>query len=78
MVLPLHKLQEFSKRSYVPADAIDKVYTGPNQRQQLFEWLDKAYVERSPWLVNLNVDPMFDVLRPDPRFRELVQRVGLP
>jgi hypothetical protein len=40
--------------------------------------LDKAYNERSDFLTFLKVDPVFNDLRPDPRFADLVRRVGLP
>ena len=41
-----------------------------------FEWLEKAFAERSPDLIELNADPVFDPLRPDPRFGDLLRRVG--
>jgi hypothetical protein len=47
------------------------------EKDQAFEWLDKAYEERSPWLIHLRVDPRFETLHSDPRFTNLVRRVGL-
>jgi DNA-binding winged helix-turn-helix (wHTH) protein/TolB-like protein/Flp pilus assembly protein TadD len=47
------------------------------QRGVALDWLEKAYAERSDHLVLLNVDPIFDPLRSDPRFTDLVRRVGL-
>jgi hypothetical protein len=41
-------------------------------------WLEKGYQERDDLMIQLNVDPVFDRIRTDPRFRELVHRVGLP
>jgi serine/threonine-protein kinase len=44
---------------------------------QTFEWLDKAVEERSEYLVYLKVDPIFDSIRSDPRFGEILQQVRL-
>ena len=41
-------------------------------------WLDKAYAERSDYMPYLTLEPMLDGLRSDPRFGDLVRRVGLP
>lgn len=43
-----------------------------------FAWLEKALAERSPDLIELNADPVFDPLRPDARFADLRRRVGWP
>jgi hypothetical protein len=43
-----------------------------------FEWLEKGFQERDDLMVNLNVDPAFDGVRGETRFRDLVRRVGLP
>jgi hypothetical protein len=50
---------------------------GLDQKDQAFEWLDKAYSERSAELVTLKIDPLWDDLRPDPRFSELLKKIGL-
>jgi hypothetical protein len=42
------------------------------------QWLEKAYSERSSALAYLKIEPLFDPLRGDPRFADLVRRVGLP
>jgi hypothetical protein len=46
------------------------------ENDQAFEWLQKACEERSSWLIWLKVDPRLDSLRTDPRFMDLVRRVG--
>jgi tetratricopeptide (TPR) repeat protein len=45
---------------------------------EAFHWLDLAAAEGAPWLLHLRVDPAFDPIRSDPRFTELVRRVGFP
>jgi hypothetical protein len=40
--------------------------------------LEKAYEEHSNWLIYLHIDPSMDGLRDDPRFQDLLRRVGLP
>jgi hypothetical protein len=47
-------------------------------RDRAFQWLNRAYEGRSASLPGLKTDPWWDALRPDPRFQELVRRVGFP
>ena len=47
------------------------------EKEQAFEYLNKAIEKHHGQLIMLNVDPTFDALRDDPRFDELVRRVGL-
>jgi TolB-like protein/DNA-binding winged helix-turn-helix (wHTH) protein/Flp pilus assembly protein TadD len=71
-------LKQQSKRSYISPTLIAIVYTGLGEKEQAFEWLDKAYNGQDSNLVYLKVDPMFDNLRSDPRYADLLRRVGLP
>src|SRR5262245_28806100 len=73
----LEELQTTSKRKYVPAYLVARGYAGMGETDLVFEWLEKAYVERYGYLTYLNVEPIFDDVRSDPRFVELVHRVGL-
>jgi hypothetical protein len=50
----------------------------PAQRRQHFEWLEKAYQERANLMAYLKVTPVVDSLRSDPRFDNLLRRMGLP
>lgn len=47
-------------------------------KDKAFEYLEKSYQERELWMAYLQVDPRLDPLRGDPRFDEMVRRVGLP
>jgi eukaryotic-like serine/threonine-protein kinase len=74
----LGELQARSDSSYVSAFDIATIYAGLGDRTKTLEYLEKAYRERVPYLVFLAVDPYFDPFRTDPRFRDLVHRIGLP
>jgi hypothetical protein len=54
------------------------VYVGLGDRERAVAWLDKAYQDRSAFLIWLKVEPLFDPLRSDPGFQDLLRRVGLP
>jgi tetratricopeptide (TPR) repeat protein len=74
----LDELREMSKRRYVSPYLIAVVYAGLGDKDQAFAWLEKAYQDRSFFLIWLKVEPCFDSLRSDPRFADLVRRIGLP
>jgi eukaryotic-like serine/threonine-protein kinase len=65
------------KGTYVSPYHVSAIYAGLGDKDRTFVWLEKAYGERSDWLVNLTNDQRFDDLRSDPRFADLVRRVGL-
>ena len=54
------------------------IYIGLGEKDRAFDSLEKAYKERSDLLVYLKVDPRLDTLRSDPRFADLMRRIGLP
>jgi TolB-like protein len=54
------------------------IYVALGNNEQTFQLLEKAYTEHSFHLVNLNVSPHFKSVRSDPRFQDLVRRIGLP
>ncbi len=74
----LEKLRKFSKEKYVPPFGAAFIYMGLGDKDQAFEWLEKAYAERSGWLIWINADPLFDSIRSDPRFADLLRRMRLP
>ena len=53
------------------------IYLGLRDRENAIKWLEKAYEERSYYLCYINVLPAFDLLRSDPRFQEVLRRVGI-
>jgi len=63
---------------YASSYAVGLIYAGLGDKDETLACLDKAYAERSHWLLWLNNDPRWDVVRQEPRFKELVRRVGLP
>jgi serine/threonine-protein kinase len=65
------------KDTYFSPYHVSAIYAGLGDKDRAFVWLEKAYGERSDWLVNLTNDQRFDDLRSDPRFADLVRRVGL-
>jgi DNA-binding winged helix-turn-helix (wHTH) protein/tetratricopeptide (TPR) repeat protein len=68
---------EYSKRKYVSPYDLATASAGLGDRTATLAWLEKAYEERSGWLALwLKIDPAFDSLRDDTRFRDLLGRVG--
>jgi eukaryotic-like serine/threonine-protein kinase len=72
----LAALQTQSKLRYVPPYFLATVYVGLGEKDQAFALLEKGYAERDPYLTYLKVEPALDPLRSDPRFQQLLQRVG--
>jgi TolB-like protein/DNA-binding winged helix-turn-helix (wHTH) protein/Flp pilus assembly protein TadD len=75
----LDKLNEISRQKFVPADAVAQIYTGLGEKGKAFEWLEKGYERHSLGLggVDLKVDPVWDPLRSDTRFADLLRRMNL-
>ncbi|MGA2359853.1 MAG: protein kinase [Terriglobales bacterium] len=71
-------LQEQSRKGYVAPTNFAKIYIGLGDKDQAFAWLEKGYQRRDFWLSFLKGDPIFDSLRSDPRFQDLVRRIGFP
>jgi TolB-like protein/Tfp pilus assembly protein PilF len=73
----LDELKRRQQTGYVPAAAFVNAYLGLGDNEQAFAWLERAYQEHSQILQYIKVHPFFDPLRGDPRFEDLVRRVGL-
>jgi len=69
-------LLDESKRAYVSPYFIAIDYALLRDKEHAFEWLEKGYHERSSWLVELRVDPVWDLVRSDPRYTDLLRRIG--
>jgi TolB-like protein/DNA-binding winged helix-turn-helix (wHTH) protein len=52
-------------------------YLRLGDRDKTFEWLERSYAERDRWIMNIRFDPQFDSIRSDPRYPELLRRIGL-
>ncbi len=73
----LNELKARSKREFVPPAGFVGIYAALGDKDQAFAWLEKAYQERSDIIPALKL-PVFDPLRSDPRFQDLLRRVRLP
>jgi TolB-like protein len=74
----LADLNERRKTAYVSPYDIAVIHVALGEKDQAFEWLEKAYQERAAPIVVLKVDPRLDPLRSDPRFQGLLRRMNFP
>ena len=72
----LAELKRRRKTGYIPAAAFVNAYLGLGDNEQAFYWLEQAFREQSNILQFLKIHPYFDPIRGDPRFADLVRRVG--
>lgn len=73
----LDRLLELSTERFVPPYLIALVYNGLGEREQALDWLERGFQQRDPKTVFLMVEPKWANLRSEPRFQDLLQRVGL-
>jgi serine/threonine-protein kinase len=74
----LDELTKLAKQKYVAPYFFAGIHIGLGEDDQAMEYLEKSYEEHSHWLMYLHLDPSMDGLRSNPRFHELLLRVGLP
>jgi len=74
----LERLEEKSKQVYVDPYDVARIYADLGERDQAFQWLEKAYEDRAPELVELKNTHAFHPLRSDPRFQDLLRRMNFP
>ena len=74
----LDDLLELSKKRFVSPLYIAMVYIGFDDRDKIFENLEKAYEERESFMAFINTWPQFHGLRRDPRFKAIIEKMGFP
>jgi tetratricopeptide (TPR) repeat protein len=73
----LQRLMERSQQQYIPPCFPARIHFALGEYDQAFEWLDRAYEERDPFLCYLKADPFFDIVRSDPRYIAVLKKIGL-
>jgi hypothetical protein len=66
-----------SKIRHIPPLHMVDFYASLGEKDRALEWLEKAYEERNRLLTFINTDPKYDSLRSDPRFADVLRRIGL-
>ena len=74
----LDELVQRSRQRYVDPINIATIHAGLENPDEFFEWLERAYATGTIWLCWLNQSPFYDGFRDDPRFDDLVRRIGVP
>jgi hypothetical protein len=74
----IDELTQMSKTSYVPAITFAMVYAGMGDKDRAFVWLNKTYDERFTRLAYIRQEAFWDPLRSDPRYTELIRKIGFP
>jgi TolB-like protein/Tfp pilus assembly protein PilF len=73
----LSELEQRRKRDLVSAFDMASLYASFGDSERAIAWLGQGYERRDPWLIELNAWPWFDAQRGDPRFQDLLRRIGL-
>jgi serine/threonine-protein kinase len=73
----LESLNELSEKKHVSPYALAEFHSALGETDRALTWLEKAFAAREGWLAYMNVEPWLDVLRPQPRFQELLGKLGL-
>jgi TolB-like protein len=74
----LENYKESARSHYVPSVLVAEACVRVGDKECAFKWLEKGLEERDDLMVNLKVEPVFDSIRSEPRFQDLVRRVGIP
>ena len=76
-LIVIHELLDYNKKGFVVYNAIANVYFGLGDREKTFEWLEKSIQDQEGVLLDLPDNPLWDELRPDPRYNALLKKMGL-
>ena len=74
----LAQLKQIARKRYVSPLEFASAYARLGQNDEVFQWLEKAYDDHVPKLVRIQQDPDLNSLHSDPRYQDLVKRLGLP
>ena len=74
----IQELQALSRQSYFSPAEMSQAYASLKDADSAFAWLEKAFETRDVVLVRLKIDPAWDPIRDDPRYADLVRRIGFP
>ena len=72
-----HELMALSTEGHVVGASMALTHLGLGEKEQALEWLEKAFERKEP-IAELRHIPLFDELRSEPRFQELIHRLNLP
>jgi TolB-like protein/DNA-binding winged helix-turn-helix (wHTH) protein/Flp pilus assembly protein TadD len=72
------ELEGLSTKRYVSPYGLAQIQAALNSKEETFKWLEAAYDGHAVWMGYLAVDPVFNPYRSDPRFQDLLRRLGLP
>ena len=73
----LTKLQDSEEQKYVAAVQFVWIYIGLDDKDKAFEWLNRAYQDKEPWLAFIKNERIYDSLRDDTRFKKLLKKMRL-
>ena len=73
----VRELRNIAGERYVSPYGIAEIYAALDDKEQTYKWLETAYRDRAVWMSYLAVDPVFDSIRSEEHFRDLLRRVGL-
>jgi hypothetical protein len=76
-LLQFSRDQQNPPEAYVTPFGVAIIYTRLGDKEKAFAWLNKAYDDRDIYLTEVAIEPALDPLSPDPRFAELLRRVGV-